>query len=574
MGAVGDTTSAHALDDERDEDAEQEEEDAAPAALSAFAASQTPWWFVSLALHGLVLVFAALVYETLQEDSLQGVITVTHLEKPPEAKPEPPPKEALPSELEHKAEATDPESTVASEIEVPKDLNVELSDHFETANNMDGNQALGNPDAHTFQPSDASESDPGGGGTDGELTSDVIGVDGAGSAGSGGGSGGGFGTGNGNDRGSGSGSFGQRGAGGRKQLVMRHGGNKDTENAVEKGLAYLARTQNENGSWNDHRPGEAANGAYDIAVTGLATMAFLGAGHTPKLGKYRETVAKAVDFLIKQQNPDGYIGGCGYPHAIGGMALAEAAGMTKDPKITEAAQKAVDWSIEKHQCRGEGQYDRSGWGYAVRERPTTSVTAWFTMQLKSAKTAGLKVDPAGFEGALRFLDKVTKTEDKGVDAYGAKILNVTSFYMPGEQFYSGSGLRSIDCHKRRMNATNLLIRQFVGGIKKEDPLFQGLVRSTVEGGMPDWTNKDAYHWYYGTMVMFQTGGDAWQKWNEAMKKTLVPNQEHTNPPNQGDDGSWSASTDENYRHGSRVYMTANSVLCLEVYYRYLRMFKE
>jgi hypothetical protein len=33
-----------------------------------------------------------------------------------------------------------------------------------------------------------------------------------------------------------------------------------------------------------------------------------------------------------------------------------------------------------------------------------------------------------------------------------------------------------------------------------------------------------YFWYYGTLAMFRVGGDAWKRWNVAMKETLPPAQ--------------------------------------------------
>jgi hypothetical protein len=73
-----------------------------------------------------------------------------------------------------------------------------------------------------------------------------------------------------------------------------------------------------------------------------------------------------------------------------------------------------------------------------------------------------------------------------------------------------------------------------------------------------------YFWYYGTLAMFRTGGDAWDKWNVAMKETLLDA--------QLGDGSWEpislyADTAGDNRQ-NREYTTAINVLTLEVYYRY------
>ena len=86
--------------------------------------------------------------------------------------------------------------------------------------------------------------------------------------------------------------------------------------------------------------------------------------------------------------------------------------------------------------------------------------------------------------------------------------------------------------------------------------------------MPDWGNQDFYYWYYGTLVMFQMGGDYWKQWNKAMRDMLVSNQRKGGP----DDGSWDPNGKYGQRAG-RAFSTAVGALCLEVYYRYLPMYK-
>ena len=88
---------------------------------------------------------------------------------------------------------------------------------------------------------------------------------------------------------------------------------------------------------------------------------------------------------------------------------------------------------------------------------------------------------------------------------------------------------------------------------------------------PDTSNGggvDLYYWYYGTLCVFQQGGDLWKRWNEAMKKALVDNQRKGGD----EDGSWDpvGSYSDNW---GRVGQTALACLCLEVYYRYLPMYK-
>ena len=107
------------------------------------------------------------------------------------------------------------------------------------------------------------------------------------------------------------------------------------------------------------------------------------------------------------------------------------------------------------------------------------------------------------------------------------------------------------------------------GWQKQD--LQGSVEWAVnKGGVPTWgangETVDLYYWYYGTLCVFQQGGDVWKRWNEAMKTALV-----TNQCKQGDDaGSWNPVGAFSSEWG-RVGQTALGCLCLEVYYRYLQL---
>jgi hypothetical protein len=84
--------------------------------------------------------------------------------------------------------------------------------------------------------------------------------------------------------------------------------------------------------------------------------------------------------------------------------------------------------------------------------------------------------------------------------------------------------------------------------------------------VPTIGRENLYYWYYGTLCVFQQGGDVWKKWNEGLQASLLPTQ-----CKDGDDaGSWKATGCYAEAWG-RVGQTALSTLCLEVYYRYLQI---
>ena len=66
------------------------------------------------------------------------------------------------------------------------------------------------------------------------------------------------------------------------QSVRRYppGVNAKIEAAINRGLDYLVRTQNNDGSWR-----ASGYGAYPTAMTALAGMALIGSGSTPTRGR-------------------------------------------------------------------------------------------------------------------------------------------------------------------------------------------------------------------------------------------------------------------------------------------------
>ncbi|MHC4473419.1 MAG: prenyltransferase/squalene oxidase repeat-containing protein, partial [Planctomycetota bacterium] len=240
---------------------------------------------------------------------------------------------------------------------------------------------------------------------------------------------------------------------------------------------------------------------------------------------------------------------------IGALAMAEAFAMTGSPLFKQSAQRGIDFV---HKC----QNPYLAWRYGVRPGENdTSVTGWMVMALKSAKVAGLKVDQSAFDGAKAWLDKGTEPEygragyTKRGDGPARKEDMLARF--PPEKSES-------------LTAVGILSRIFVG----EDPARSEIIQKGVDlcmKALPVWDREsgsiDMYYWYYGTLAMFQVGGDPWRQWNDAIKDAIVDTQRK-----DGDEkGSWDPVGVWG-REGGRVYSTALNTMCMEVYYRYGRVF--
>jgi hypothetical protein len=327
-----------------------------------------------------------------------------------------------------------------------------------------------------------------------------------------------------------------------KRRLGPPGGPPGTGDAVERALRWLARHQEADGHWDAAR---FSGQNTDVGVTGLAILAFLGAGHDEShRSRYRANVEHGVTWLISRQAADGAVGrgcagGLGYHHAIAGLALAEAYGMGECERTRVAAQKAVDYSVATHQSPG------SGWRYSAGEAADTSVTGWFVMQLKSASMARLDVDTRALQGAAAFLDRCTDRSGH----YPGRVS-----YQPGHNATPA------------MSAVGLVSRVFMGWGRR-DPIVRGAVQHILRNPAA-WEGADFYYWYYAMLGLFQVGGQEWKAWGTPACKLLVERQRSGLPDV---DGSWDPAGRWCDR-GGRVYSTAMGALSLEVFYRYPQVF--
>ncbi|HON44588.1 MAG: hypothetical protein KBC30_03875 [Planctomycetes bacterium] len=123
-----------------------------------------------------------------------------------------------------------------------------------------------------------------------------------------------------------------------------------------------------------------------------------------------------------------------------------------------------------------------------------------------------------------------------------------------------------------MTAIAMTSRIFMGtGL--DDPHLEGGANLLLES-LPTW-GKDAegfslinfYYWHWGTLAMYQMGGNYWNQWNNRLVDVLVNKQIKTGCQC----GSWSP-LGKQCAAGGRIYATALNILSLEIYYRYGKVF--
>ena len=350
-------------------------------------------------------------------------------------------------------------------------------------------------------------------------------------------------------------------AAGRGKMLEEAGGNGQSEDAVAMGLAWIARHQQFDpqkkyfGSWNfdlsrygTPNSGEATS---RVAATSLALLALLGHGNTREVGEYQKAVQDGIYFLSTQAHARESMPGYDfrdspdsrgmYGHILATLALCEAYAMeeTKDPTLGALALGALKWILYAQ------DQDGGGWRYQPREAGDVSVTTWVVMLLKSAHMIGFEIPSQTLVKMDLFLDSISKEEKAKYS------------YQPGRPPIPST------------TAMGLCARVFSGAKHDTDFLKRGTRYIAEDCGCSE---TDLYYNYYGSLLLRHYGGPLWRTWNQEMRDYLVRTQVQVGPER----GSWYFDEPEktNNQIGGRLYTTAMAVMILEVYYRYLPIYKQ
>jgi hypothetical protein len=338
----------------------------------------------------------------------------------------------------------------------------------------------------------------------------------------------------------------------RSQRMRKSGGRAASEKAVQNALAWLQTQQNNDGSFGDKD---------QVAMTGLAILAYLGHCETPDSPVYGETVEKALAFIMSYagtgKGHKGLISDSGgnhasYTHGIATYALGEAYIMTGDPLYRDPFLTGVQKVLE-------GQAPDGGWMYGMdgKDVPSdTSVSGWQIQALKSAYLAGLDEVAEDVEKALdEAVENIKRVHtDKGAFGYRNGGSGDT---------LTGVGVFTLTMWKNGKSREARRGTEFIMARTDED----NNSKLTDKGGDLIYTAANLYGMYYDVQAMFAQGGRDWSKYNDWFQKSLSDA--------QLEDGSWTPTANGKLHHGGddtpsgKIYRTAVNTLMLEVYYRYL-----
>jgi hypothetical protein len=337
--------------------------------------------------------------------------------------------------------------------------------------------------------------------------------------------------------------YGRTNAEDRVLLLREGGGTMRSEEAVDRGLEWLAKHQAPSGMWstegfhmvNHCDCGDRAADKHDIAGTAFGLLPFLARGETPKQGRHAKTVQKGLAYLLAQQKKEGNYDGNMYEHALATMAVAEAYGLTRDRRYGESAAAAALYIIK-------GQDPGGSWGYSAGSKGDTSVTGWQFTALKTALYAGIRVPPASFARAGAFLKTVADPNGLG---YG----------------YNAPGAAP------PTSAVGLLCEEFLGTGPHHPALAKGIDNLMLPQNFMTRERPNIYFIFYATQVMHHYGGKKWETWNTATRDLLVDLQDQgLESGHAHQKGSWSPWGDAYANQGGRIMFTSLALLTLEMYY--------
>lgn len=340
----------------------------------------------------------------------------------------------------------------------------------------------------------------------------------------------------------------------RKQLALANGGSVASENAVDFALDYLSRHQRHDGSWSfdlnlDPCGGKCRNNKKSgddptppTAATGLAVLAFLGAGHTHTgNGPYADQVRRGLYYLrsVAKESERGldWQTGSMYGHGIALMAVGEAMAMTTDgdPKNHEFYE--LLYGATSFTCNA--QHHSGSWGYYPQSPGDLTLTGWQVLSLIGARRNHIPLQTQTLSNAKNYTLS-TREDERFWFGYKGP---------PGQP---------------TTTAVGLTLMLYLGEPPGRSRMMVALSELAERG--PTLTN--VYHDYYATLALHHSrhrfqGKRDWERWNGVLRDHLVKTQQKTGH----EKGSW--HFDDRWGNvGGRIYTTAMCALTLEAYYRY------
>lgn len=309
------------------------------------------------------------------------------------------------------------------------------------------------------------------------------------------------------------------------------------EAAIDKGLKWVAKSQNSSGHW-------TASG-YTTAMTALAGTALIGSGSTTVQGPFAKNIRKAVDYLLDvkfnrntglfgDQQDNRYTYGHGFSMLFLSQVLGEEEDEERREQLIECLTKAVEFS-------GRAQTPSGGWGYVSAKDGNNfdegSTTITQVQGLRGCRNAGIVVPGEIIDNAKEYI-------------YGCKNAD-------GGISYSS---RNRGSSRPAITAAALATLYNAGDYdSKHVPEMVEYCKKTLTN-LSDGPHSFG-HWHYTylyySQVMYRQGGKEWDPFRDKLYNRIVSEQR---------DDHWEGNI-------GAIYVTACNLIMLQLDKAYLPIYQ-
>lgn len=277
----------------------------------------------------------------------------------------------------------------------------------------------------------------------------------------------------------------------------------EAQRAIDRGLDYLARNQQNDGAWGDRAPYQG-----NLAVVSLAGLAFLAGGHQPGRGSFGRNVARALNFVLAHEhtqptgflyNSSGSTHGPMYSHGFATLFLGEAHGTIRDRDMQRRVREALGRAV---QVILSSQNRDGGWRYQpIRADADVSVTICQIMALRSARNAGVEVPKSAADDCIKYV-KDCQTPDGGF------------------RYFKQSGPAAFP------RSAAGVVALYSAGLYKDPAVERGLkYLMQYKPTNQSLNRRDDVHFFYGhyyaAQAMWTAGGRYWREWFPSIRDELV-----------------------------------------------------
>ena len=319
-----------------------------------------------------------------------------------------------------------------------------------------------------------------------------------------------------------------------QEKLLPRGITPKIERAILRGLMFLARSQNRDGSWRN----TGGYGSYPVAMTALAGIALAMSGSTSTQGPYASHIRRSVDYLLSSALPNGLITAMNeehrpmYGHGFSTMYLAEIYGMEVDATRQRVLHRILTKAVK---LIARSQSFAGGWLYTPdASGDEGSVTITQVQALRACRNAGISVPIKVIQKAVKYI--VDSANPDGGIRYMAR---------------SGGSSRP------PITAAACAVLYSAG--KYDHPIAEKALKYAkrhlpVGGG--------GHHYYahlYLAQALYQKGGKDWVKYLKDMSRWLMRQQKS--------DGSWMGDS------VGTTYGTAIALTILQLPYAHLPIYQ-